>query len=82
MQIARVCRAIRWAAPTCCVAPGQEIQSEMDAQRTLFVEGAAKNNVEDARASMIFARWRSSRAIRLQQVPLPPYALVAYQRPT
>jgi DNA polymerase-3 subunit alpha len=55
MQIARVLSGYSLGgADLLRRAMGKKIQSEMDAQRTLFVEGAAKNNVEDARASMIF----------------------------
>jgi len=55
MQIAQVLSGYSLGGATCCAAPwAKKIQSEMDAQRGDFIEGARKNNVEDARASMIF----------------------------
>jgi DNA polymerase-3 subunit alpha len=60
-------------------AMGKKIQSEMDAQRTTFVEGAAKNNVEDARASMIFDKVAKFAGYGFNKCHSAPYALVAYQ---
>src|SRR4029450_9453020 len=60
-------------------AMGKKIQSEMDAQRTSFVEGAAKNNVEDARASMIFDKVAKFAGYGFNKCHSAPYALVAYQ---
>ena len=60
-------------------AMGKKIQSEMDAQRTNFVEGAAKNNVEDARASMIFDKVAKFAGYGFNKCHAAPYALVAYQ---
>ncbi|SEP39134.1 DNA polymerase-3 subunit alpha [Rhodospirillales bacterium URHD0017] len=60
-------------------AMGKKIQSEMDAQRTNFVEGAAKNNVEDARASMIFDKVAKFAGYGFNKCHSAPYALVAYQ---
>ena len=60
-------------------AMGKKIQSEMDAQRTTFVEGAAKNNVEDARASMIFDQVGKFAGYGFNKCHAAPYALVAYQ---
>ena len=50
-------------------AMGKKIKSEMDAQRASFIEGAAKNGVEEARASMIFDQVGEVRGLRLQQEP-------------
>jgi DNA polymerase III subunit alpha len=60
-------------------AMGKKIQSEMDAQRASFVEGAAKNNVEDARASMIFDKVAKFAGYGFNKCHSAPYALVAYQ---
>ncbi len=60
-------------------AMGKKIQSEMDAQRALFIEGAAKNNVEDARASMIFDKVAKFAGYGFNKCHSAPYALVAYQ---
>jgi DNA polymerase III subunit alpha len=60
-------------------AMGKKIQSEMDAQRASFVEGAARNNVEDARASMIFDKVAKFAGYGFNKCHSAPYALVAYQ---
>jgi DNA polymerase III subunit alpha len=60
-------------------AMGKKIQSEMDAQRASFVDGAAKNNVEDARASMIFDKVAKFAGYGFNKCHSAPYALVAYQ---
>ncbi|MFO1083697.1 MAG: DNA polymerase III subunit alpha [Reyranellaceae bacterium] len=60
-------------------AMGKKIQSEMDAQRATFVEGAAKNNVEEARASMIFDKVAKFAGYGFNKCHSAPYALVAYQ---
>jgi DNA polymerase-3 subunit alpha len=60
-------------------AMGKKIQSEMDAQRTTFVEGARKNSVEDARASMIFDKVAKFAGYGFNKCHSAPYALVAYQ---
>src|SRR5471030_1141293 len=60
-------------------AMGKKIQSEMDAQRATFIEGAAKNNVEDARASMIFDKVAKFAGYGFNKCHSAPYALVAYQ---
>ena len=60
-------------------AMGKKIQSEMDAQRANFVEGAAKNNVEEARASMIFDKVAKFAGYGFNKCHSAPYALVAYQ---
>ncbi len=60
-------------------AMGKKIQSEMDAQRTTFIEGARKNEVEDARASMIFDKVAKFAGYGFNKCHSAPYALVAYQ---
>src|SRR5258707_7262727 len=57
----------------------KKIQSEMHAQRANFVEGAPKNNVEDARASMIFDKVAKFAGYGFNKCHSAPYALVAYQ---
>jgi DNA polymerase-3 subunit alpha len=80
MQIARVLSGYSLGgADLLRRAMGKKIQSEMDAQRTLFVEGAAKNNVEDARASMIFDKVAKFAGYGFNKCHSAPYALVAYQ---
>jgi DNA polymerase III subunit alpha len=60
-------------------AMGKKIQSEMDAQRATFVEGARKNKVEEARASMIFDKVAKFAGYGFNKCHSAPYALVAYQ---
>jgi DNA polymerase-3 subunit alpha len=60
-------------------AMGKKIQSEMDAQRANFIEGARKNNVEDSRASMIFDKVAKFAGYGFNKCHSAPYALVAYQ---
>ena len=60
-------------------AMGKKIQSEMDAQRAIFIEGARKNEVEDARASMIFDKVAKFAGYGFNKCHSAPYALVAYQ---
>ncbi|WP_395709819.1 DNA polymerase III subunit alpha [Reyranella sp.] len=60
-------------------AMGKKIQAEMDAQRATFVEGAAKNNVEESRASMIFDKVAKFAGYGFNKCHSAPYALVAYQ---
>ena len=60
-------------------AMGKKIQSEMDAQRATFIDGARKNDVEDARASMIFDKVAKFAGYGFNKCHSAPYALVAYQ---
>ncbi|MDP1752472.1 MAG: DNA polymerase III subunit alpha, partial [Reyranella sp.] len=60
-------------------AMGKKIQSEMDAQRATFIEGARKNEVEDSRASMIFDKVAKFAGYGFNKCHSAPYALVAYQ---
>src|SRR5258708_29720427 len=60
-------------------AMGKKIESEMDAQRATFIEGARKNGVEDQRASMIFDKVAKFAGYGFNKCHSAPYALVAYQ---
>ncbi|MBX3500947.1 MAG: DNA polymerase III subunit alpha [Alphaproteobacteria bacterium] len=60
-------------------AMGKKIQSEMDAQRAAFIEGARKNDVEAARASLIFDKVAKFAGYGFNKCHSAPYALVAYQ---
>src|SRR5436190_4992481 len=60
-------------------AMGKKIQSEMDAQRETFIEGARKNNVEESRASMIFDKVAKFAGYGFNKCHSAPYRLVAYQ---
>ena len=60
-------------------AMGKKIQAEMDAQRANFVEGARQNNVDEARASMIFDKVAKFAGYGFNKCHSAPYALVAYQ---
>ena len=80
MQIARVlCGYSLGGADLLRRAMGKKIQSEMDAQRAAFLEGAAKNSVEEARASMIFDKVAKFAGYGFNKCHAAPYALVAYQ---
>ena len=80
MQIARVLSGYSLGgADLLRRAMGKKIQSEMDAQRTAFFEGAAKNNVEEARASMIFDKVAKFAGYGFNKCHAAPYALIAYQ---
>ena len=60
-------------------AMGKKIQAEMDAQRTLFVDGAKKNNVEEGRASSIFDQVNKFAGYGFNKSHAAAYALVCYQ---
>ena len=80
MQIARVLSGYSLGgADLLRRAMGKKIQSEMDAQRAAFIEGARKNSVEDARASMIFDKVAKFAGYGFNKCHAAPYALVAYQ---
>jgi len=80
MQIARVLSGYSLGgADLLRRAMGKKIQSEMDAQRALFVEGARTNDVEEARASMIFDKVAKFAGYGFNKCHSAPYALVAYQ---
>jgi DNA polymerase-3 subunit alpha len=80
MQIARVLSGYSLGgADLLRRAMGKKIQSEMDAQRAAFIEGARKNDVEDARASMIFDKVAKFAGYGFNKCHAAPYALVAYQ---
>jgi DNA polymerase-3 subunit alpha len=60
-------------------AMGKKIQSEMDAQRQLFVTGAVERNVERARAELIFDQMAKFAGYGFNKSHAAAYALVAYQ---
>ncbi|MBV9825377.1 MAG: DNA polymerase III subunit alpha [Alphaproteobacteria bacterium] len=60
-------------------AMGKKIQSEMDAQRKLFVDGATDRAVEKARAELIFDQMAKFAGYGFNKSHAAAYALVAYQ---
>jgi DNA polymerase III subunit alpha len=60
-------------------AMGKKIQSEMNAQRANFVEGAKKNKVEEGRASSIFDQVDKFAGYGFNKSHAAAYALVCYQ---
>jgi len=60
-------------------AMGKKIQSEMDAQRATFIEGAKKNGVEQGRASSIFDQVDKFAGYGFNKSHAAAYALVCYQ---
>src|SRR5438105_435968 len=60
-------------------AMGKKIQSEMNAQRKLFVEGAAARGVGRARAELIFDQMAKFDGYGFNKSHAAAYALVAYQ---
>ena len=60
-------------------AMGKKIQSEMDAQKKSFVEGAVARGVKKAQASMIFDQVNKFAGYGFNKSHAAAYALVAYQ---
>ncbi|HEX5453604.1 MAG TPA: DNA polymerase III subunit alpha [Stellaceae bacterium] len=60
-------------------AMGKKIQSEMDAQRAQFVEGAVARGVDKARAELIFDQMAKFAGYGFNKSHAAAYALVAYQ---
>jgi DNA polymerase-3 subunit alpha len=60
-------------------AMGKKIQSEMDAQRASFIEGAEKNGVKKDRASSIFDQVDRFAGYGFNKSHAAAYALVCYQ---
>ena len=60
-------------------AMGKKIQSEMDAQREIFVSGAVKNDVDKTQASGIFDLVAKFAGYGFNKSHAAAYALVAYQ---
>ncbi|MBS0221561.1 MAG: DNA polymerase III subunit alpha, partial [Proteobacteria bacterium] len=60
-------------------AMGKKIKSEMDAQRTAFIEGAEKNGVKKDRASSIFDQVDKFAGYGFNKSHAAAYALVCYQ---
>jgi DNA polymerase-3 subunit alpha len=59
-------------------AMGKKIQSEMDAQRTHFIEGAARNNIERGKANELFDLIDKFAGYGFNKSHAAAYALVAY----
>ena len=60
-------------------AMGKKIQSEMDAQRQQFVEGAMARGVESARAELIFDQMAKFAGYGFNKPHAAAYALITYQ---
>lgn len=60
-------------------AMGKKIKQEMDAQRQIFVDGAAKNDVSEALASQIFDQMAKFAGYGFNKSHSAPYALITYQ---
>jgi DNA polymerase-3 subunit alpha len=60
-------------------AMGKKIQSEMDAQRAVFMKGAENNNVDQEQASYIFDLVNKFAGYGFNKSHAAAYALVAYQ---
>ncbi|MEQ8695358.1 MAG: OB-fold nucleic acid binding domain-containing protein, partial [Bauldia litoralis] len=60
-------------------AMGKKIKSEMDAQRSIFVEGAVKNGIKKDKASLIFDLVDKFAGYGFNKSHAAAYALVAYQ---
>ncbi len=60
-------------------AMGKKIQSEMDAQRQLFVDGAKARGVDPGQAGMIFDQVNKFAGYGFNKSHAAAYALVAYQ---
>ena len=60
-------------------AMGKKIRSEMEAQRKIFVEGAVKNNVPEAKAGEIFDLMEKFAEYGFNKSHAAAYALVSYQ---
>jgi DNA polymerase-3 subunit alpha len=58
---------------------GKKIKSEMDAQETLFVEGAMKRGVEEVIARQIFEQMAKFAGYGFNKSHSAPYALLTYQ---
>ena len=60
-------------------AMGKKIQSEMDAQRTKFIEGASINDIDEELASSIFDQISAFAGYGFNKSHAAAYALIAYQ---
>ncbi|MGE0154377.1 MAG: DNA polymerase III subunit alpha [Reyranellaceae bacterium] len=60
-------------------AMGKKIQSEMDAQRAAFIDGAVERKVAPAQAATIFERVNKFAGYGFNKCHSAPYAMVAYQ---
>ncbi len=60
-------------------AMGKKIKSEMDAQRSIFMEGALKNGVKENIARQVFDQAAKFAGYGFNKCHSTPYALIAYQ---
>ncbi len=60
-------------------AMGKKIQAEMDVQRTRFVKGAAKNDIDDGKANQLFDLIDKFAGYGFNKSHAAAYALLAYQ---
>ncbi|WP_430414746.1 DNA polymerase III subunit alpha [Parasphingorhabdus sp.] len=60
-------------------AMGKKIQAEMDAQRSIFVKGAAKNGLNDSQANELFDLIDKFAGYGFNKSHAAAYALLAYQ---
>ncbi len=60
-------------------AMGKKIQAEMDKQRSRFVEGAAKNNIDNKKANQLFDLIDKFAGYGFNKSHAAAYALLAYQ---
>src|ERR1700749_3758558 len=60
-------------------AMGKKIKAEMDAQRKLFLDGAAERGVKADLATLIFDKMAKFAGYGFNKCHAAPYALVAYQ---
>jgi len=60
-------------------AMGKKIQSEMDAQSRIFIDGAVARGVEESVASQIFDQAAKFASYGFNKSHSAPYALIAYQ---
>ncbi|MBM3468284.1 MAG: DNA polymerase III subunit alpha [Alphaproteobacteria bacterium] len=80
MQIAQVLGGYTLgAADLLRRAMGKKIKSEMNAQRTLFIEGAVNNGLTSAIASQIFDQMAKFAGYGFNKSHSAPYALLTYQ---
>ncbi|HEV2188997.1 MAG TPA: DNA polymerase III subunit alpha [Stellaceae bacterium] len=60
-------------------AMGKKIKSEMEAQRSTFVEGAVKKGIDEKQADFVFDLMEKFSGYGFNKSHSAPYALVAYQ---
>ena len=60
-------------------AMGKKIKSEMDKQRSIFIEGAVKNNVKQETAELVFDKMAKFAEYGFNKSHAAAYAYIAYQ---